>query len=86
VVVWACLREQCWGINGAQGRLGTEGRGEFENGPQMEYQDGITDGQKDWCNRGVFLYSNQRSTVGEGTAVGCELERDGAVGCQPKGQ
>jgi len=37
-------------------------------------QSGISDGQKDGCSRGGFLYSDRRSTTERG-AVRCQLRR-----------
>ena len=56
-------------------------------------QSGISDGQKDRCNRGGFLYSDRRSTMERG-AVRCKLRRWGegkgcscnqATGRKPRG-
>jgi len=43
-------------------------------GPRCVCQNGISDGQEDGCNRGGFLYSDQRSTTEKG-AVRCQLGR-----------
>ena len=47
-------------------------------------QNSISDGQEDGRNRGVFLYSDQRSTADGGAANMYMLGRDGAVRGQPK--
>jgi len=47
------------------GRMGTEDGGD-SRGPLWGYQNGISSGQKDGRNRGVFLYSDRRSATGMG--------------------
>jgi len=46
------------------GRIGKRMEGILMRGPRWECQGGISDGQKDGRNRGVFLYTDRRSTAG----------------------
>jgi len=54
-----------------EGRIGWCMEATLVRGRRRECQSGISDGQKDGCNRGGFLYSNRRSTAGG--AVRCQL-------------
>ena len=46
------------------GRMAKRMEETLMRGPRWECQGGISDGQKDGCNRGGFLYSDRRSTPG----------------------
>ena len=46
------------------GRIGRCIEVTLVRGRRRVCQGGISDGQEDWRNRGVFLYSDRRSTAG----------------------
>jgi len=46
--------------------------GTLMRGPRWVYQNSISDGQKDGCNRGGFLYSDRKIDCGR-EAVRCQL-------------
>jgi len=50
-------------------------------GPRWVCQNGISDGKKDGCNRGGFLYSDQKINRGR-EAVRCQLRGWEEVGVQ----
>jgi len=50
----------------SRGRLRTEDREDIKEGSLVGVPNGISDGQEDGHNQGMFLYSDRRSTAWRG--------------------